>query len=175
MATMVRTREAQRPVYREAPGGVAARRELIARIQARQPEGTYQTAAPGTGAFGRDGKRYIPPLDPGPRPPQDLGEWVDDRVDAVLGSRTGLNEAEFAWATIAEACRTGDPKEVRAAVREAARVLPAGDASWRVFGALVEFKGKAPAFALGVAAAAVAEAQALGWDVPPRRRRRAAD
>ena len=170
-AAETRVREAHRPVRREAPGGVRARRELMARIEARRPEGTYRTA-PGAGASGRDLRVFIPPPDPGPRPPRDLGEWADDRVAGALGSRTGLNECEFAFALIAEACRTGDLKKVRAAVRQAAKGLAAGDAGHRVYLTLADLKGKAPVFALDVASAAVAEARALGWDQPPRRRRR---
>ena len=171
MTTATMTREAQRPVRREAPGGLAARRELMARIAARLPQGKYRTA-PGAGLFGADLRVYIPPSSFGPRAPQDVGEFVDDRVAAVLGSRTGLNPAEFAWATIAESCRAGDPKRVRAAVREAAKALTDQDTQHRVYMALTEMAVKAPVSAAEVTRAAVAEAEARGWHKPPRRRRR---
>ena len=168
---MAKVIDAAPVAYRQAPGGVQARRELMARITARRPEGRYRTA-PGAGMFGADLKVFIPPPSPVPRAPENLGEFIDDRVAGALGSRTGLNPCEFAWALVAEACRAGDLKKARAAVREAARGLHGRDGQHRVWRALEEMRGKAPGFAMEVTSAAAAEARALGWDTPPRRRRR---
>jgi hypothetical protein len=166
---MVTATAVQAPARREAPGGVTARRELMARIEARKPQGSYRTA-PGAGAFGQDLRVFIPPPDPGPRAPKDVGEFIDDRVAGVLGSRTVLKPAEFAWLAIAEACRAG-PAAARKAVRQAARGLDPADA-YRVWLALEEMLSKAGGVDASAVRAAYTEARALDWHKPPRRRRR---
>ncbi len=148
------------------PDPVAERVAVLERVRARRPPDRVLTYP---SLDGRPGMRQHIPPDADRLPPADVGAWVDDRVLATFGSRTGLNPGEQIAYDILTAMRSGDPDTVRSAVRR-----HAGSADvfvrFNVSGVLEEWRGRAPGFALDVAMAAITEARRLRWDQRPRRR-----
>jgi hypothetical protein len=147
----------------------AARCAALERIQARRPPPkvlTYRGAAPG----GQDLVIRVP-ADTDRLPPATLGEWVDDREIAALSLRRRLFPAEEAVFAIAEAARTGDLEQVRAAVRaEGARLDDLG--RWSVYLVLVLWREKAGNVAAAVTDTAVREWRARFGERRPRIRAR---
>jgi len=164
---MARTATATRP---KTADPVQARREILMRILARRPEGYVQTYA-GAGPRGTDLKAVIPP-DADRTPPANLDQWVDDRIWAVLGSRTRLNPGEQVYLDVCEAIRTADAATVRATVREAAKRGLSDLQAPALLMTLESLRGQAPGYANDLASVALAEARAAGWDQEPRRQRR---
>jgi hypothetical protein len=153
------------------PTPAEARAAVVARVLARRPPDvilTYANPAAPDKPF-----KVIRQADGDRLPPASLPEWCDDRVMGVFGSRVALTSLEQAGFDILESMRDGQDALVRQAVGKAGR---AADHRQRylLYGQLNEWAGKAGQHAMGVTAAALSEAQRLGWHVPPRRRGRAA-
>lgn len=147
----------------------AARVAVLERVKARRPEGktrTYPNVDGGPPAILRI------PADSDRLPPNDLQQWIDDRVVACFGGRVRLNDGEQCAFTILESMRGGDAKAVRETVKRAGEGLD-GQVRYLVAGVLATWRGGAPTFALDVVIAALGEARRLGWDRPPRRQNRA--
>lgn len=161
---MPKTATATRPPAADA---VQVRRELIGRVRARIPGPVYRTAV-GAGLLGTDMRVEVRPQGTAAVAPEDLSEWVDDRIAGALGSRMVRSAAEVAYLEINEAARTGDPAAVRRAVRDAHQRLTAHDAHRALYPTLEAWYGRAPGFAHPVARAAVEEARRAGWDKRPR-------
>jgi hypothetical protein len=147
-----------------------ARREIIDRVLARRPE-SYTRTYTGAGPRGQDLKAVIPP-DADRLPASNLGEWVDDRIMAVLGSRVRLNPGEQCYLDICEAIRTGDAGTVRATVREVAKRGLSDLQQPALLMTLESLRGSAPGYANDLASVALGEARAAGWDQTPRKTRR---
>jgi hypothetical protein len=145
-----------------------ARIAVLERVRARRPPDTVHTYP------GPDGSVLTSrsPAGADRLAPADLGQWCDDRVLATFGGRTRLNPGEQAAFEILEACRSGEPVTVAAAVRAAGERTGDGMTRVALYRLLEEWKSKAPVYAYEVMAAAAGEARRLDWDVLPRRARR---
>jgi hypothetical protein len=149
---------------------VASRVAVLSRVKARRPPDKVRSYPSTTGDEPLVSRT---PSETDRLPPRTLADWVDDRTVATFGGRTKLNAAEQCAFEILEAFRSADQAAVRKAVQAAGKGIDS-QLQHLVYALLETWRGGAPGYALDVTIAATGEARRLGWDVQPRRRRRAA-